>query len=532
MSILTASSSQSVLYGFDYYKEGNVLSFEQISDYEYEGYVKGNQKEPYHIILNIKNPRKSYCSCPYACSSNVVCKHMVAMYFAIFKDEAQDYEDWLNSKYSNDECFYDEDDYDDYDRYNRYDDFVLPFCFDELLEEYVNSFSYEELKNKLKNELNINKKETFNNYLKDRYQKYIKQNGNDHAYFDNLNKKINKYNKIYDYDYCDYNQIIISNYDKSKLKEKYKNEKNKSLIDDIILKPKLAVYKDYLWVIKFYKNKLNKDKKNIFSSELNDFFNSLKHYSIKNTIPKSNVLICLYELNDYSIEDSAKSILNNSKYEDYVQYVIRNSCDADKLYNCVINEIEKYKGFDKSNIPNLLLCFHDRFNSNISKMNQILIDESYYDFLFNNHKEALRYLLYYAPEYIEKIEKNIKDLKHLLLLYSETKQIDKLYEIIQKEDKVYLYNEYLDDLKTDYNNELFDYYRNIVFSLLAKSNTREDYNEVASYFRYVNKLNNGKELVNKLINEIKESKYQNRPALFSEINKEIKIINGIKENRF
>lgn len=139
MSILTSASSASVARGYDYYLKGNVLSCERIGEDEYEGYVKGNGKEPYHVILNVEHPRKCECDCPHAYGTNIVCKHIVAMYFHLFPEEADEYGDWLNSDYF-DEDFYEEE-YDEYgSRYYHFES-TLPFCYDELLEEYINSFS-------------------------------------------------------------------------------------------------------------------------------------------------------------------------------------------------------------------------------------------------------------------------------------------------------------------------------------------------------------------------------------------------------
>ncbi len=39
MSILNSASGKSVYRGYDYYKEGNVISHTQLSDFEYEGEV-------------------------------------------------------------------------------------------------------------------------------------------------------------------------------------------------------------------------------------------------------------------------------------------------------------------------------------------------------------------------------------------------------------------------------------------------------------------------------------------------------------
>ena len=82
MSILNSASSRSVYRGYDYYKNGNVISYIQLSDFEYEGDVQGTNKEPYHVMINTKHPKSSSCVCPFA-NGNTICKHMVALFFAV-----------------------------------------------------------------------------------------------------------------------------------------------------------------------------------------------------------------------------------------------------------------------------------------------------------------------------------------------------------------------------------------------------------------------------------------------------------------
>ena len=61
MSILNSASSRTVYRGYEYYKNGNVISYTQLSDFEYEGEVQGTNREPYHVIINTKHPKSSSC---------------------------------------------------------------------------------------------------------------------------------------------------------------------------------------------------------------------------------------------------------------------------------------------------------------------------------------------------------------------------------------------------------------------------------------------------------------------------------------
>lgn len=90
MSILTTASGKSVYRGYEYFLENKVLSCNQLNDSEYEGTVKGTAQNPYSVHLNLKKPKTSTCDCPFA-NGLKICKHMVAVFFTAFPDEAENY---------------------------------------------------------------------------------------------------------------------------------------------------------------------------------------------------------------------------------------------------------------------------------------------------------------------------------------------------------------------------------------------------------------------------------------------------------
>ncbi len=91
MGLINIASSASVWRGYEYYKGNKVHSVNKIQENEYEGTVSGSQKEPYAVYIDILHPKKSTCSCPFAEGSRKVCKHKVALYFAVFPEEAAQY---------------------------------------------------------------------------------------------------------------------------------------------------------------------------------------------------------------------------------------------------------------------------------------------------------------------------------------------------------------------------------------------------------------------------------------------------------
>ncbi len=90
MSIFTSASGKSVYRGYDYFLKNKVSNLVKISDIEYEALVQGSEEKPYKVHLNISKPKTSVCDCPFA-NGRRICKHMMAVYFTAFPDEAEDY---------------------------------------------------------------------------------------------------------------------------------------------------------------------------------------------------------------------------------------------------------------------------------------------------------------------------------------------------------------------------------------------------------------------------------------------------------
>ena len=89
MGILECASVASVSRGYDYYKEKKVICFAEMAGNIYSARVVGSSNEPYSVELHIDHPRKSKCSCPHADGKRIICKHIVATYFAVIPEEAE-----------------------------------------------------------------------------------------------------------------------------------------------------------------------------------------------------------------------------------------------------------------------------------------------------------------------------------------------------------------------------------------------------------------------------------------------------------
>lgn len=91
MGILDLASFQSQLRGYDYYKENRAQASKKMDGPAISGLVLGSNQNIYHVSVDLKHPRRSVCDCPFANGRRVICKHMIALYFEAFPDEADSF---------------------------------------------------------------------------------------------------------------------------------------------------------------------------------------------------------------------------------------------------------------------------------------------------------------------------------------------------------------------------------------------------------------------------------------------------------
>lgn len=449
---------------------------------------------------------------------------MVALFFAVSPYDLKEYENWLESEDEEDEdCEdYDEEEceYDRYEKGNRYSsDFIKPIFFDEILKNFVNGLSEKSLRNILAYELKKDEEYTFNKYLKNEFQRYISVKNNIYVILDKLNRNFYKLSHDYDYNNKNYAISLLSEKDKLKVLNAYTaNQEIKSKIDKIILNPSLAMYDDYKWFITLYRD--NNSKKNIgkYFEKLTSFFDTLKYFSIKNTIPKSNVLIAIHVLNNYNLEECAKLLVINCKYEKYVDYILECNDDCYKLYKLFNKNVENEKYVNQEHISKIYYRFYLRL-SREDVYNQYL----YYSFLYSKN---VKYLLSLKNSsnydyYINKLINNTENIIALEKIYLFLNKKDELLKLLLKKENEYrlIYN--INYLKNDYNEEILKYLKMRFYEVVEEGKTRENYKKASNYIKEMSMLYNGKELVNSFIDELKESKYSKRTALFDEISKVI-----------
>ncbi len=91
MSLLSSSSAESRWRGYGYFKDKRVGKIEDLGDMRFKAFVSGSSAEPYTVVIDLEHVRRSSCTCPHAAGKRVICKHMIATFFAAFPEEAEKY---------------------------------------------------------------------------------------------------------------------------------------------------------------------------------------------------------------------------------------------------------------------------------------------------------------------------------------------------------------------------------------------------------------------------------------------------------
>ena len=107
MSVRTAASGKSAWRGYEYYCGDKVRSVIKLDDTHYGGAVVGSAAEPYNVVIDLEHTRRSDCDCPFA-DGRRVCKHMVALFFAAFPEEATQYKAEIDSAADEEERYREE----------------------------------------------------------------------------------------------------------------------------------------------------------------------------------------------------------------------------------------------------------------------------------------------------------------------------------------------------------------------------------------------------------------------------------------
>ena len=88
MSIFTKASNASYWRGFDYFESNLVKDIKKIGEGVYTAKVKGSKT--YDVKVDLTHPLNSSCTCPFVEGNKKMCKHMIALAFAVSPEDAKE----------------------------------------------------------------------------------------------------------------------------------------------------------------------------------------------------------------------------------------------------------------------------------------------------------------------------------------------------------------------------------------------------------------------------------------------------------
>lgn len=103
MSIISVASGQSAYRGYEYSQAKKVLQMEQTTEGVIKAVVAGSGGSTYEVVVDVAHPRRSQCTCPHAAGKRIVCKHIVAVYFTAFPQDARKYIEEMESYWEEEE---------------------------------------------------------------------------------------------------------------------------------------------------------------------------------------------------------------------------------------------------------------------------------------------------------------------------------------------------------------------------------------------------------------------------------------------
>ena len=149
-----------------YYENDYVHNLHRENGHVITATVEGSSDTPYNVRIDLIHPHASECTCPYA-EKGKMCKHMAAVFFTAFPEEAQEYE-----AYSEGEGY---DAYEEDFAWDTRDRDYLPANYEHLLDMFLAALDEREKEQLLREVLNRHPRETYDHYLRHRYQKKWKK---------------------------------------------------------------------------------------------------------------------------------------------------------------------------------------------------------------------------------------------------------------------------------------------------------------------------------------------------------------------
>lgn len=263
-----------------------------------------------------------------------------------------------------------------------------------------------------------------------------------------------------------------------------------------------------------------------------------------NMLNNQNILL-LYEIKNVKVGYIFAKKIDNKYLIDglYVDQNYKNNKIATELLKEVIKEIYSFGSYQifinviKENEIAVNLYKNVGFvivEENELKYSMVYKEYRLIDASINDIERLKKYKLKTIFEYVKDLELSEKD-KIISTIESKTKDIlllTRLYKFYGKKEKLwnllidsnyrYLLLDNIEILKDKYNDELYSHFINEFYNILKEGKSRDIYNKSSKYIKAISRLNNGEELVENVIIDLKSSDYQKCSALFDEINNALK----------
>ena len=504
-----------VLKGLEYHFEDRVKGLESLDASTYSASVEGNGEEDYHVRIDLNEPYRSYCSCPYAADGNL-CKHMAAVYFEAFPDEAKEYEyelygDMDDTGWEEDPDWEYEDGEED-DHYGSVSSFVVPLHFEKMLDEFIEKMDEKEAKDLLKQILNEDKEETFRRYLKNEYERLMKNKTI--AMQEQINRNIertieNSFRYAYPYMF---NEPFFSDEEKDYLKDDI--ECDIKFRKDLIFDVRLYAYKENLFLVALAKKWLSASQQEGLKKALIEYFNVLKQMGLKSP-PKSNVLIAVYELDPvFDPEILAGDLVDHMRYEEYVKHVI----DVYENKEALFKGLAKVCETSHKNHAEYSETF--RYLGKAGNIEEAMKLSHFYGLVYGSNLVDLDELMTYEDFEQKYYPKLIACKKDFVIknVYAGLGQKKELYAYLKGRNDIgglMFYASILDEI---YHDELLSIFKEKMYEKLSQSKNRQDYKEACRFITAIKNLHGGDDLIDELICELKQDeRFRRRTALFDEI---------------
>ncbi|MBE6128821.1 MAG: hypothetical protein E7185_06050 [Erysipelotrichaceae bacterium] len=488
---------------FQYYESDYVHELKRLSSDVITASVEGTDSKPYAVRIDLSRPYHSECSCPYAAQGKM-CKHMAAVFFAAFPEQAKAYEDYAEGKYLGE---------DDFDIEQDEHDF-LPANYSDLLEEFLNQMDGHEKEELLRKLLNRDPMNTYSVYLRGLYEQSMENSSLRRA--EEIHRLLTLKTPYYAGSTADFTKPVLS----EDIRQELDNSNDETLINEMVKQFKdvrLYSFSDAVWLAEYLSCYDTETGKNRFANELEDhtaFMEEEVHTSGYH--PLNNVLKALYVLRkEWTPEDLAYDLLKHLKYTGYAAYVLETEKDIPLLYYSFRDMMHK-SIFNRRAVHQVLHLFAERLDDpGIHEL------ADYYDYVYNFNRVAFDRLKV-CPDFREVVLPRLLQQKpHIVKeTMAQLQMSSELFALLKKENDIWGMVAHAPLLDTSHHEQLVGIFRGEFMKHIEKAENRREYENACQYIRALCTLQNGDEIVEEIVRNLKkQDRYAKRRALFEEIEK-------------